>query len=140
MNNGDLWGNRALDCHEKRARPRRLLIVDDDSRLCRMLIRRLISRFDTLYAASTLEEANRRLDLEEITHLICDHHLGDGAPKGTELVARWRREHSSIERAVLFTDEHLYEVAAPAGLDAIVYKTTDFYELVAALGLWEQGP
>ena len=140
MYNRDLSGKQAWGCHQPRGKPRRLLIVDDDPRLCRILSRRLESSFDALHAASTLKEANRRLNTEAITHLICDHHLGEGVPKGTDLVARWRQKHRSIERAVLFTDEQPYDITAPTGLDAIVYKTTDFYALMNALGLWERAP
>ena len=135
MSNRDLSDSWAWDCHQKEVKSRHLLVVDDDPRLCRMVSRRLESSFNTLHTASTLKEANRWLDKEEITHLICDHNLGEGVPNGTELVARWRREHSSIKRAVLFTGEHLDEAVELTGLDAVVYKTTEFYELMKALGL-----
>ena len=135
MSKNDSSDSRARGCHQKEGKPRRLLIVDDDPRLCRILARRLTSSFDALRTASSPKEAKRWLDTEEITHLIFDHNLGEGVPKGSELVPRWRREHGSIERAMLFTGELPDEAIETAGLDAIVLKTTDLYELMAALGL-----
>ena len=119
----------------KKIKLRRLLIVDDDARLCRALSRRLESSFSALHTASTLEDADRWLTDERITHLICGQNLGEQVPKGTELVARWRREHPSIKRVVLFTGDHMNDAVDRTGLDAIICKTTDFGVLTTALGL-----
>ena len=119
--------------------PRRLLIVDDDPRLCRALSRSLACSVDTLRAASTPEEAHHWLAKEAITHLICDHNLGDGVPKGEALVEKWRREHRSIERAVLYTGAHLDKSNKPSCIDAIVFKTASIDDLMQSLGLKSAG-
>jgi DNA-binding NarL/FixJ family response regulator len=98
-----------------------------------MLSRRLESSFDALHTANTPAEAERTLRKETVTHLICDFNLGEGAPQGTELIAGWRSRYPSIERAVLFTSACLDSKTTPAGLDAIIHKTTDFNELMEAL-------
>ena len=116
-------------------RRRILLIVDDDPRICRALSRRLLSSFDTLRTACTQREAESWLGRERISHLICDYDLGKGVPKGTELALRWRREYPSIERAVLFTGACPDEAVGTFGIDAVICKTADFFELMASLGL-----
>ena len=114
-------------------KPRVLLIVDDDPRICRMITRRLESSFDGLHTANTPADAEHKLEKETITHVICDFHLGEGAPKGTDLIAKWRSQYPSIERVVLFTSTYLDDKVKPAGEDAIIHKTTDFNQLMEAL-------
>ena len=110
-----------------------LLIVDDDPRICRMLSRRLESSFDGFHTAGTPADAERKLKEESITHLICDFNLGEEAPNGTDLIAKWRSQYPSIERAVLFTSAPLNDKIKPAGVDALIHKTTDFNQLMEAL-------
>ena len=112
-----------------------LLVVDDDPLICRMLSRRLSSSFEALRTACTKKEAETWLGKEEISHLIYDYNLGDGVPRGAELVATWRGKYPSIERAVLFTSACLDKAVGTSGIDAVIYKTTDFNELMKSLGL-----
>ena len=114
-------------------KPRVLLIVDDDPRICRMLSRRLESSFDGFHTAGTPADAEFKLKEESITHLICDFNLGEEAPKGTELIVKWRSLYPSIERAVLFASTHLDDKVKPAGVDTLIHKTTDFNQLMEAL-------
>ena len=113
-----------------------LLVVDDDPRICRMVTRRLLGRFEALHTACTEADAEQYLMRERVSHLVCDNELGGGASGGTALFARWRSRYPSIERAVLFTGSTVVDEAASAsGIDAVVYKTTDFDILMRALGL-----
>ena len=92
MNNDNSSGRTLADSPE---RWRILLVVDDDPLICRMLSRRLSSSFEALRTACTKKEAEAWLGKEEISHLICDYNLGDGIPRGTELVASWRKSPSA---------------------------------------------
>ena len=112
-----------------------LLIVDDDPMICRMLCRRLLSSFEELHTACTREAAEQKLAAEPITHLVCDNDLGQGALKGSQLVEKWRRKYPSIERAVLFSGDTDVNSGKASGIDAVIYKTMDFGELVKSLGL-----
>jgi DNA-binding response OmpR family regulator len=114
-------------------KPRVLLIVDDDPRLCRMLSRRLESSFDELHTANTPADTERKLQKESVTYLICDFNLGEGSPQGTDLIAKWRSQYPSTERAVLFASTYLDDKIKPVGVDALIYKTTDFKQLMEAL-------
>ncbi|MBN2530485.1 MAG: response regulator [Deltaproteobacteria bacterium] len=111
-----------------------LLIVDDNPLICRMLSRRLLSSFDALHTACTKEEAEQHLSKTPVSHLVCDKDLGESAQNGIALVARWRTEYPSIERAVLFTgDESTGSATLFPGIDAVVYKTTNFNQLIKSL-------
>ena len=125
--------HQPLDSDSRDRKPRMLLIVDDDPRICRMLSRRLESSFDGFHTAGTPADAEFKLKEESITHLICDFNLGEEAPKGTDLIAKWRSQYPSIERAVLFTSAHLNDKIKPAGTDVLIHKTTDFNQLMEAL-------
>ena len=100
-----------------------------------MLCRRLLSSFAALHMACTKESAEQTLGKETITHLICDNELGEGVPKGSKLVEKWRREYPSIERAVLFTGDTYAAAGKTSGIDAVISKIRDFDALVKSLGL-----
>ena len=132
--NSDVSGNRPVA--EDYGEGKILLVVDDDPRICRMVTRRLLCRFEALLTACTAAEAEQTLMRERVSHLVCDNDLGGGAPRGTALIAGWRSRYPSIERAVLFTGGiGPDEAASASGIDAVVYKTTDFDILTRALGL-----
>ena len=110
-----------------------LLIVDDDPQIRKMLVRILSDDFDEVIVAATPAEAERKLMVYTVTHLVSDFNLGQDQPPGTELVVRWRKRHRSIERAVLFTGADLTEVEVPAEVDQYFLKDIDPLEIKKAL-------
>ena len=110
-----------------------LLVVDDESTVCRAICRILRSRFADIQSACTPEEAVAVLDSRRVTHVLCDYRLGAGQPTGTELVQRWRSQHPSIERAVILTGVEVTQLEAPGGVDAVVPKASDPTDLADIL-------
>ncbi len=116
--------------------PKTLLVVDDEAQVRRSLSRILSSMFDDILTAETAAEAEELLDEHTITHLISDHMLkknGKG-PYGAELVPKWRREHSSICRALLITGSDIKMIHAPPEVDKVLSKSVSLEEILEALG------
>lgn len=115
-----------------------LLIVDDEERALRAMA--LISRghFAEVYTARNQEEAEQHLAAHVVTHLLCDHWLGDASELGVELVRAWRTTYPSIRRAVIITGTDTHKVAATTAVDAVLSKTISATELVSTLK--EKGP
>ena len=107
-----------------------LMIVDDTPNVGRALSRVLGRYFDEVHPLTSASEAAALLGQMPVTHVICDYCLGDGDPPGVELVPRWRREHPSIERAVILTGLDPTTLLAGPGIDAVVSKLADTEELV----------
>ena len=110
-----------------------LLIVDDDPQIRKMLVRILSGDFDEVIVAATPPEAERKLMVYTVTHLVSDFNLGREHPPGTELVVRWRKRYRSIERAILLTGSDLAEVEIPVEVDQYFFKVADPSEIKKAL-------
>jgi DNA-binding NarL/FixJ family response regulator len=110
-----------------------LMVVDDTPNVGRALSRVLRKHFDEVHVLESAAEAAALLGWKPVTHVICDQCLGEGDPRGLDLVPLWRREHPSIERAIILTglDERTF-VASP-GVDAVISKLAGSEELVRAL-------
>lgn len=115
------------------AAKRVLLVVDDDTNVCRALMRLLGRYFDDVVTASTSIDARSLLKKRNITHVICDYCLGKDQPLGIDLIPRWREEHPSIRHAVIFTGNDLDAVPQVLGVDKVVSKSTPPRALVATL-------
>ncbi len=112
-----------------------LLVVDDESSVCRALARMLKNRVDEIVTAFSPQEAETVLGSRKITHLICDHWFGAGQPLGLNLAGKWKNEHSSIRRAVVLTGTDITKLEAPPGVHQVIAKTVKADELAEALGL-----
>lgn len=112
-----------------------LLIVDDESSVCRALSRMLKRRFDTITTAVSPLEAEVILDSNPVTHVICDHWFGVGQPLGLDLAARWKSQFSTIKRVVVLTGTDATQLTPPPGVHQIMAKTVEADELTRALGL-----
>ncbi|MDJ0762161.1 MAG: hypothetical protein QNJ97_04155 [Myxococcota bacterium] len=113
------------------ARPERtLLIVDDDNCVCNAVSRLFVGRFDRILMANTSGEAASVLSAYTITHLICDYWLGSGEPTGIDLIPKWRKAHTSICRAIVFSGTDLNEIDIPLGVDKILRKPVDLRTIV----------
>jgi DNA-binding NtrC family response regulator len=106
-----------------------LMIVDDTPNIGRALARMLRKSFDEVHVLTCAAEAATLLAQGPITHVICDHCLGEGDPPGLDLVPRWRSEHPSIERAVVLTGLDPRTLFAGPGVDAVASKLTGSEEL-----------
>ena len=105
----------------------KLLIVDDDETLARMVKRSLEihqGSGDRIFIASVVAEAETILKTENIAVLICDYDLGPYQPKGTSLIADWRHRFPSIKNAFIYSGGNLSEIPKVAGVDAIFSKTS----------------
>ena len=112
---------------------RTLLIVDDTLNVGRAISRVLGRHFDEVHVVTSGAEGDAVLEKTRVTHLVCDQSLGEEDPPGLELVPRWRKEHPSIERAIILTGFPEESLSATPGVDAIVSKLTGTEELVSVL-------
>jgi DNA-binding NtrC family response regulator len=112
-----------------------LLVVDDESAVCRALRRMLRGRIGRILTAETPEDAEAALASAEVTHLVCDHYLGPGQTLGADLAAAWRGRHPSLRRVVILTGRDVGDIEPTPGIDCILPKTTDIEQLVALLDL-----
>jgi ActR/RegA family two-component response regulator len=110
-----------------------LLIVDDDPGVVRALTRAMRRHFGGVVSAATSAAAVSILSQEKVTHLICDQNLGEQEPLGLDLVPLWRRDHPSIERAIVMTGLDPGTLAAGAAVDAVVSKLTSTADLARLL-------
>ena len=56
-----------------------LLIIDDESSVCRALSRILRRKANEIITAQTIVDAELVLDTRDVTHVLCDHLLGPGS-------------------------------------------------------------
>ena len=100
-----------------------LLIVDDEELVCRGISRSFKRCFDQVYFATHPDEAERILQQGEVTSLVCDYHLGDSLPRGTELMERWRRAYPHIKNAVLYSGTDLSKIISSKWVDSKISKS-----------------
>jgi DNA-binding NtrC family response regulator len=112
-----------------------LLIVDDESSVCRALSRMLGKRVDEIASAFSPQEAEMVLVSKEVTHLVCDHWFGMGQPLGVDLVAKWKEKYQSIQNIVLLTGTDETRLSLPTEGVRIMNKTVNPDDLIAALNL-----
>jgi ActR/RegA family two-component response regulator len=114
-----------------------LLIVDDQPLVARTLRRCLVRKFDAAYVANEAMDAESilRTAVPPVTHVICDFYLGADSPLGTVLLARWRKEFTSIEVALIVSGSELGAITRSAGVDAVLGKPVDVPLLLALLGV-----
>ncbi len=112
-----------------------LLVVDDESAVCRALRRMLRGKVDRIVTAETPEDAETVLSSTSVTHLICDHYLGPGQPLGADLAAAWRGRYPSLRRVVILTGKDVEDVEPSQDIDHVLPKTTEPLQLAALLGL-----
>lgn len=112
-----------------------LLVVDDESAVCRALRRMLGGRVERIVTAETPQDAEAVLSSTAVTHLVCDHFLGPGQPLGTDLALQWRERYPSLVQVVILTGKDTAGIAAGGGIDHVLPKTTEPDRLVALLRL-----
>ncbi|HUT78612.1 MAG TPA: response regulator [Polyangia bacterium] len=112
-----------------------LLVVDDESAVCRALRRMLRGRIERIMTAETPEDAETVLASTVVTHLICDHYLGPGQPLGMDLAAKWRVRYPNLKRVVVLTGKDVDGIEPASGIDHVLPKTTEPDRLAALLQL-----
>lgn len=112
-----------------------LLIIDDESSVCRALSRILSRKADEIVTAQTIADAELVLDTKDITHVLCDHLLGPGQPKGLDTAIDWKEQYPSIQKLIILTGTNAAYDSPPAGIDRVLPKTTDPMTLAEYLEL-----
>ena len=111
-----------------------LLVVDDESTVCRALSRMLGDQVARVLTASSPAEAETVLESQEVTHLICDHWFGPGEPVGLEVASKWKQQYGSLVKVVVLTGTDVTRLDAAQGVDCIMDKTASPEEIARALG------
>ena len=112
-----------------------LLVVDDESSVCRALRRLMGDRADEIVTAQTPADAETILHSKPVTHVICDHFLGPGQPKGADIAKEWKGAHPSIRSVIILTGTNVKSLQCTETIDHGLPKTTDPVELAELLGL-----
>ncbi len=112
-----------------------LLVVDDESSVCRALRRLMGDRADEIITAQTPTDAETILHSRSVTHVICDHFLGPGQPKGMDIAKKWKDAFPSIRSVIILTGTNVKNLDPPETIDHVLPKTTDPVELAGLLGL-----
>lgn len=107
--------------------------MDDEPRVRDALCRILAPFFGGVCSASRVEQADKLLSSQNVTHLLCDYWLGKDSPNGLELIQLWRRQYPFIERAVLITGVETRIHADPLFVDAVISKLSAPKTLLDAL-------
>jgi CheY-like chemotaxis protein len=125
----------SLERHVSESGKTILLVVDDESTVCRVVRRLMRDKFDEIATAETPADAEIVLSSRAVTHVICDHVLGPGQPHGLELAGRWKATYPSIRTVVVLTGANVSNLETPPGVDLVLPKTTEPAELAAHLGV-----
>ncbi len=112
-----------------------LLIVDDESSVCRAISRMLQRSVSEITTAISPTEAETILETRQVTHIICDHWFGQGQPLGLSLVATWKKRYPSLKRIVVLTGTDVSQLETPEGVDGVMPKTVDPAKLIKILEL-----
>jgi CheY-like chemotaxis protein len=112
-----------------------LLVVDDDPIVARSVGRYLGRHFDAVHVVHDVVAAETFLARGDVTHIVCDHFLGEESERGLDVLPRWRICFPGIGVAVLLSGSELMRLVMPDGIDAFVPKPPDPHELCRALKL-----
>lgn len=110
-----------------------LLIVDDESSVCRALSRLLDSQVREILSATNPTEAEIILRSGRVTHLICDQWFGPGQPLGIDLVTKWKKSYPAMQKGIVLTGTDIRELDAGETVDKILPKVVDPDVLIQAL-------
>lgn len=110
----------------------RVLVVEDDLYVARMLARRLSRHFDIVDVVDDAETALLRLDVDHVDLVLTDLDLGPGRPDGIALACRIaeRSPDLPIILASATLDDHARARAKAAGIRAALEKPVPPAELV----------
>ena len=112
-----------------------LMIVDDESSVCRALSRILGKRVDEISVAFNPREAATVLASKNVTHVVCDHWFGTGQPLGIDLVTEWKEQYPSIHKVVVLTGTDVTRIAPQTDDILVMNKAVNPEDLRKALGL-----
>ena len=110
----------------------RLLLVEDDLYVARMLARRLSRHFDIVDVVEDADTALRRLDVDQIDLVLTDLDLGPGRPDGIALAERIHERSPDLPIILAsgtLTDDARAR-AKQAGISAALAKPVPPAELV----------
>lgn len=115
--------------------PSVLLIVDDESSVCRALSRIFEKRADEVIAALGPMEAETVFASKNVTHLVCDHLFGIGQPLGVDLAQKWLERFPTLRHVVVLTGTDVSTLTPPDSRILIMEKTVNPDDLIEALQL-----
>jgi DNA-binding NtrC family response regulator len=112
------------------------LLVDDHEGVLRSVSRALEGHFHLVLTATNQEEAEKHLESNRVTHVVCDYDLGEGQPRGTTLLSNWRGQYPGIQRALILTGTQPSTLPpAPIGVDEVLDKMCSREVLLSKLGV-----
>lgn len=112
-----------------------LMVLDDESAVCRAVQRMLRGKAGRVVAVETPEDAEAVFASTEVTHLICDHYLGPGQPLGADLAAAWRERYPTLKRVLILTGRDTREIRHGPEIDHVLPKTAEPELLLTLLGV-----
>ena len=112
-----------------------LLIIDDEASVCRALGRILRNKVGEIITAQNVADAELILDTRYVSHILCDHLLGPGQPRGLDTAIHWKQEYPEVEKIIILTGTDAAFDEPPEGIDHVLPKTTDPLELAEYLQL-----
>ncbi|MCP4674745.1 MAG: response regulator [Deltaproteobacteria bacterium] len=110
-----------------------ILVIDDEPMILKMLSRTLSRKFGKVLTAQTIEEAEKLLAENEVTHLICDCNLSTDRPRSIDLIPGWCAQYPSIIRTVLFPGSDFVKENIPKEVDYVIAKNQGHERLVQTL-------
>lgn len=115
------------------AADRILLVVDDEADVGRLLQLALKKHFAAIHLASSADGAERVLRTTQVTHVVCDHHLGGRERSGATLLRGWRSSCPSIRYAALFSGSTSEEFESAVWIEDVFVKPRGFMSLMQRL-------
>jgi DNA-binding NtrC family response regulator len=114
--------------------PGTLLIVDDNAAVARAYVRGLHRwQVGEVRIALNPEEAERMLaTAQPPVFVICDCHLGDDQPAGTDLIPRWKAAFPQLAKAALVTGSTL--PSDTAGIEGVFIKPAEMADIATFFG------
>ncbi|MDJ0764228.1 MAG: hypothetical protein QNJ97_14695 [Myxococcota bacterium] len=103
-------------------RKNKILVVDYDIQVCRMLKRVLESDASEVFTAVTRAQAETHLRKHRITHIVSDFTIREEVDNAYDIVSEWRRQYPWIRRVIILTAIDISSYKVPVEIDAVMAK------------------
>ncbi len=112
--------------------PKKMLIVEDEDEIGRLLKRVLSRNFDSIEHVSTLREAMERCPTYSPNIILLDNNLPDGS--GIEQIGRFNDTCPDAQVIIISAMTNLRERALENGAAAFVEKPLSLQKILEAIG------